>query len=154
MKKYGKQFVIVLLAAAVLLALSAVLRMSGVGGSLERTLKTDWQLELPQGYVVEYRSATDDKMKDGGLRYHALLYDDSDLLDDWLPWTGSAMPTAYADSAEELAQEIMDSLNVPGGERPVLQSSGIWYAEGEDGSELLLLHAEGDLRLYVVESIR
>ena len=74
MKKYAKQFLIVLLVAAVLLTLSAVLRVGGAAGGLARTLKNDWQLDLPQGYEVEYRSATDDKMKEGGLRYHALLY--------------------------------------------------------------------------------
>ena len=154
MKKYGKQFVIVLLAAAVLMALSSALGMGGAGGLVERTLKNDWQLELPRGYEVEYRSATDAKIKDGGLRYHALMYADDTVLNDWLPWVSCNMPTAHADSAAELVREVMDSLNVPGGERPDLQNSGVWYAEGEDGSELLLLHTEGDLRLYIVESIR
>ena len=154
MKKYAKQFVIVLGVAAVLLALAAFFRSASGTGELERTLKKDWDLELPGGYVVEYRAATDSDLEEGGLRFYALLYEDSIVLDDWLPWVDSTLPTDYAASGAEAAAEILTSLGIPGGEWPDLEGSGMWYASTEDASEILLFHGEEDLRSYVLESIR
>ena len=45
MNKYIKQFLVVLLIAAVLLGLAAFLRTSGAGSTLSRSLKKDWQLD-------------------------------------------------------------------------------------------------------------
>ena len=61
------------------------------------------------------------------------------------------------DAKEESIEAILDALNVPGGERPDLQSGHVWQCETvKDGfeEEIFLLHTEGDLRLYVVESFR
>ena len=155
MKKYAKQFLIVLLVAAVLLTLSAVLRVGGAAGGLARTLKNNWQLDLPQGYEVEYRSATDDKMKEGGLRYHALLYADSAVLDDWMAWSlNKEMQTGAGIYAADEVREVLDALNVPGGERPDLKESGYYNLSDGAGNEIFLLHAQNDLRLYIVEIIR
>lgn len=154
MKKYVKQFVIVLGIAAVLLALAAVFRSLSGTGELERALKKGWGLELPGGYVVEYRAATDSDMEEGGLRFHALLYDDSAVLDEWLPWVEGTLPTDYAASGAEAAAEMLTALGIPGGEWPDLGNSGMWYASGEDTSEVLIFHLEEDLRLYVLESTR
>ena len=71
MKKYTKQFIVVLCAAAVLLALSAVLRNAGGVGGLGRTLK-GWGVDLPKGYVVEYRRRAmelQDLPAGGGLQF-------------------------------------------------------------------------------------
>lgn len=157
MNKYIKQFLVVLLIAAVLLGLAAFLRTSGAGSTLSRTLKRDWQLELPEGYTVEYRAATDDKMKEGGLRYHVLFYEDGTVLDSWLPWQSSDLQTGYGIYAVDEVAKILDTLNVPGGERPELEEAGVCsYSrlDGEKEGELFLLHTEGDFRLYLVESIR
>lgn len=157
MNKYIKQFLVVLLIAAVLLGLAAFLRTSGAGSTLSRTLKRDWQLELPEGYTVEYRAATDDKMKEGGLRYHVLFYEDGTVLDSWLPWQSSDLQTGYGIYAVDEVAKILDTLNVPGGERPELEEASVCsYSRlaGEEEGELFLLHTEGDFRLYLVESIR
>lgn len=157
MNKYIKQFLVVLLIAAVLLGLAAFLRTSGAGSTLSRTLKRDWQLELPEGYTIEYRAATDEKMKEGGLRYYVLFYEDSSVLDGWLPWQSSDLQTGYGIYAVDEVAKILDTLNVPGGERPELEEAGVCsYSRlaGEDEGELFLLHTEGDFRLYLVESIR
>lgn len=155
MKKYVKQFLIVLLVAAALLTLSAVLRVGGAAGGLEHTLKNDWHLELPQGYEVEYRSATDDKMKEGGLRYYALLYADSAVLDDWMQWSkNEELQTGFGIYAADEVREVLDVLNVPGGERPDLNESGYYNLSDAAGNEIFLLHAQNDLRLYIVEIIR
>lgn len=157
MNKYIKQFLVVLLIAAVLLGLAAFLRTSGVGSTLSRSLKKDWQLELPEGYTIEYRAATDEKMKEGGLRYYVLFYEDSFVLDGWLPWQSSDLQTGYGIYAVDEVTKILDTLNVPGGERPELEEAGVCsYSRlaGEEEGELFLLHTEGDFRLYLVESIR
>ncbi len=152
MKKYAKQFVVVLCVAAVLLALSAVLRNAGGPGGLARTLKKDWGIDLPGGYVVEYRAATDDNLDEGGLRFHVLLYDDSALLEDALPWVSCAQPTGTAGSGADAAKTILTALGVPGGEWPDLETAGMWYADDGAGAEVLLFHTQDDLRLYVLES--
>ena len=158
MKKYVKQFAVILCIAAVLLALSAVLRGATGTGDVARTLKKSWAVELPGGYVVEYRAASDEKMEEGGLRFHVLLYDDSAALDDLLPWAEVAgLQTVYGIFASDEITAILDELNVPGGERPDLQSGYVWQCETVKdgfGEEIFLLHTEGDLRLYVVESFR
>ena len=157
MNKYIKQFLVVLLIAAVLLGLAAFLRTSGAGSTLSRTLKRDWHLELPEGYTVEYRAATDDKMKEGGLRYYVLFYEDGTVLDSWLPWQSSDLQTGYGIYAVDEVAKILDTLNVPGGERPELEEAGVCsysHLDGEEEGELFLLHTEGDFRLYLVESIR
>lgn len=152
MKKYTKQFVVILCAAAVLLALSAVLRNASSTGSLNRMLKKNWDAQLPGGYVVEYRAATGDDLEEGGLRFHVLLYDDSDLLDEALPWVSCTQPTGTANSGAEAVAEMLTALGVPGGEWPNLEDSGMWYAHDDEGTEVLILHEEEDLRLYVLES--
>lgn len=152
MKKYAKQFVIVLAVAAVLLVLAAVFRFLGSANSLEKNLEADWGVELPSGYEVEYRAAFGEETD--GLRFYALLYSDSETLDSFLPWVDSTMATEYADSGAEAASEIMESLGIPGGERPDLDTAGMWYACGEDGSEIFVFHTQQDLRLYLVESLR
>ena len=158
MKKYAKQFVVILCIAAVLLALSAVLRSATGSSGLARTLKKAWGVELSGGYVVEYRAASDDDLDEGGLQFHVLLYDDSEALDTMLPWAEVAgLQTGYGIFASDEITAILDELNVPGGERPDLQSGHVWQCEAvKDGfvEEIFLLHAEGDLRLYVVESFR
>ena len=157
MKKYTKQFIVVLCAAAVLLALSAVLRNAGGVGGLARTLK-GWGVDLPKGYVVEYRAATDSNMDEGGLRFHVLLYEDGTALDAMVPWGEIAgLQTGYGVFAADEITTILDALNVPGGERPDLQSGHVWQCETvKDGfeEEIFLLHTEGDLRLYLVESFQ
>lgn len=157
MKKYTKQFIVVLCVAAVLLALSAVLRNAGGIGGLGRTLK-NWGVDLPEGYVVEYRAATDTNMDEGGLRFHVLLYEDGAALDSMVSWAEIAgLQTGYGTFAADEITAILDELNVPGGERPDLQSGHVWQCETvKDGfeEEIFLLHTAGDLRLYLVESFR
>ena len=155
MKKYAKQFLIVLLVAAALLILSAVLRSGGADGGLTRQLKSDWQLDLPAGYTVEYRCATDAKMKEGGLRYYALLYQDGTEVDDWMQWSENQdLQTGFGIYAADEVCQVLDALNVPGGERPDLEESGYYHLEDAAGNELFLLHAPNDLWLYIVETIR
>jgi len=152
MKKYTKQFIVVLCIAAVLLALAAVLKNAGSTGSLNQMLKKNWDVQLPGGYVVEYRAATTDDLEEGGLRFHVLLYDDSQGLDSLLPWVPCSQPTGSAGSGAEAAGEILTALGVPGGEWPDLDTSGMWYAHNDQGTEVLILHAAEDLRLYILES--
>ena len=151
MKKYTKQFIVVLCAAAVLLALSAVLRNAGGVGGLGRTLK-GWGVDLPKGYVVEYRAATDANMDEGGLRFHVLLYEDGTALDAMVPWVPCSQPTGSAESGTQAAAEMLTALRVPGGEWPDLERAGMWYADDDTGAEVLLFHAEEDFRLYILES--
>ena len=152
MKKYAKQFVVILCIAAVLLALSAVLRTATGSSGLARTLKKAWGVELPGGYVVEYRAASDEKMEEGGLRFHVLLYDDGAALDDLLPWVPCSQPTGTAESGAQAAAEMLTALGIPGGEWPDLEQAGMWYANDSQGAEVLIFHTEEDLRLYVLES--
>ena len=153
MKKYLKQFWIVLLAAAALLLAAAALRSASAGSDIQRTLRKTWDVELPGGYTVEYRAATARNLDKGGLRFHALLYDDWAVLDDLLPWIPCTRPTQNAGSGAEVAREILTALNVPGGEWPDLEKAGMWYA-AIDGAEVLLFHEQEDLRLYILESVQ
>ena len=152
MKKYAKQFVVILCIAAVLLALSAVLRSATGSSGLARTLKKAWGVELSGGYVVEYRAASDDDLDEGGLQFHVLLYDDSEALDTMLPWVPCSQPTGTAESGAQAAAEMLTALGIPGGEWPDLEQAGMWYANDSQGAEVLIFHTEEDLRLYVLES--
>lgn len=152
MKKYTKQFIVVLCVAAVLLALSAVLRTATGSSGLARTLKKSWGIELPGGYVVEYRAASDEKMEEGGLRFHVLLYDNSAALDAMVPWVPCSQSTGKAESGAQAAAEMLTALGIPGGEWPDLEQAGMWYADDGEGAEVLLLHTEEDFRLYILES--
>lgn len=152
MKKYVKQFAVILCIAAVLLALSAVLRGATGTSDVARTLKKSWAVELPGGYVVEYRAASDEKMEEGGLRFHVLLYEDGAALDDLLPWVPSSQTTGKVESGAEAAAEMLTALRVPGGEWPDLEAASMWYADDDEGAEILIFHAAKDLRLYILES--
>ncbi len=152
MKKYAKQFVVILCIAAVLLALSAVLRSAAGSSDLDRALKKSWDTELPGGYMVEYRAASDEDLDEGGLRFHVLLYDDSTVLDDLLPWVPCTQATGKAESGAQAAAEILTALGIPGGEWPDLEGTGMWYADDGAGAEVLIFHSEEDLRLYILES--
>ena len=150
MKKYAKQFIVILCIASVLLALAAILRSES--NNLSRTIEKAWDVQLPDGYEVEYRAATSEKMEEGGLRVHILLYADSDGLDTMLPWVPCTQPTGAAQNGAEAATEIFTALGVPGGEWPDLENAGMWYAQDGQGAEILILHEEGGLRVYILES--
>ena len=152
MKKYVKQFVVILCIAAVLLAMSAVLRSATGSSDLARTLEKSWDAQLPGGYVVEYRAASDEDLEEGGLRFHVLLYDDSEELDTMLPWVPCSQPTGTTESGAQAAADMLTALRVPGGEWPDLERAGMWYADDDEGAEVLIFHTEEDFRLYILES--
>ena len=152
MKKYAKQFGLVLIVVLAVLVLLTVFRFVGTDNSLTRDMRDLWNLELPEGYAIAYRAATDTSLKDGGLRYHVLAYADEEGLAQWLDWGDGTQPARYADTCDLAAADILSALNVPGGEWP--DADKVWYTSTDNGSELVVYYDDLLTQLYLIESCK
>ena len=150
MKKYMKQFGIVLILVLAVMLLLSVFRFAGSDSTLAREVKKLWGLDLPRGYGIAYRAATAASLEDGGLRYHVLSYADETALADWLDWGDGTQPARYADTCLEAAQDILTALNVPVGDWP--EAELLWYTATEDGDELVVFYDDLLTQLCLVES--
>ena len=152
MKKQIKQFGIILIVVLAVMVLLSVFRFAGVESTLTRDIKDLWGVELPDGYAVAYRAATDVTMKDGGLRYHVLSYTDDAVLENWQNWGDGTQPARFAATQMEAAEDILSALNVPKGEWP--EAEEVWYTSTENGSELVIVYDYVLTRLYLMESCK
>ena len=152
MKKFTKQFGVVLIVVLAVLVLLAVFRFVGADSTLTRDMKELWGVELPEGYAIAYRAATDTTMKDGGLRYHVLAYTDDSVLENWQDWGDGTQPARFAATQIEAAEDILSALNVPKGEWP--EADQMWYTSTENGSELVIVYDYVLTQLFLIESCK
>lgn len=152
MKKYLKQFGVILVVVLAVLVLLAVFRFVGADSTLTREVKNLWGVELPAGYGIAYRAATDTSLKEGGLRYHVLAYADESMIAQWQEWGDGTQPALYADTALEAAEDILTALGVPGGEWP--DTDQVWYTSTDNGSELVVFYDDILTQLYLIESCK
>lgn len=152
MKKNIKQFGVILVVVLAVMVLLAVFRFAGTESTLTREVKNLWGVELPEGYAVAYRAATDTTMKDGGLRYHVLSYTDDAVLENWQDWGDGTQPARYAATQTEAAEDILSALNVPKGEWP--EAGQVWYTSTENGSELVIVYDYVLTQLFLIESCK
>ena len=152
MKKYLKQFGVVLIVVLAVLVLLAVFRFVGADSTLTREVEKLWGVELPGGYGIAYRAATDTSLEEGGLRYHVLAYADDTALAQWQDWGDGTQPARFAATCTEAAADILTALNVPGGEWP--DADKVWYTSTENGSELVVYYDELLTQLYLIESCK
>ena len=139
MKKQIKQFGIILIVVLAVMVLLAVFRFAGVENTLTRDIKDLWGVELPDGYAVAYRAATDVTMKDGGLRYHVLSYTDDAVLENW-------QVTLVDIGPEKLHYHIPDGQNADRLVLYVRDISGSWVQRSfaVEGSYLIFSFTHGE----------
>ncbi len=152
MKKYVKQFGVMLIVVLAVMLLLTVFRYVGVNNTLTRDIKKLWDITLPEGYSVTYRAATAVDISKGGLRYHVLAYTDDAILADWQDWGDGTLPARYADTCLEAAEDILTALNIPKGEWP--EADKVWYTSTESGSELVILYDDILTQLCLIESCK
>lgn len=152
MKKYVKQFGVMLVVVLAVMLLLTVFRYAGVNKTLTREIEKLWNVTLPEGYSVAYRAATDVDISKGGLRYHVLAYTDDTVLAQWQDWGDGSQPARFADTCLEAAQDILTGLNIPKGEWP--ETELLWYTSTENGSELVIFYDDILTQLYLIESCK
>lgn len=146
MKK--QRSVLLCCAAALILLLSGCLRPI----SYAETLKANWNFMIPSGYTILYETDTGASFHGDGVRYDVLEYGDDSALEDLVDWRQEQLPTQYADSETQAAEECMEQLDIPP-EWEIPDGDCRYYCITKDFSEMLLFWHTPDRRLYIVQNI-
>lgn len=146
MKK--QRYAILLCAAVLLFLLSGCLRPI----SYAETLKANWDLTIPSGYTILYETDTGASFHGDGVRYDVLEYEDDSVLEDLADWREEQLPTRYADSETQAAEECLSRLDVPA-EWEIPDGDCRYDCIIKDNCEMLLFWHTPDRRLYIVQNL-